>query len=284
MNEISIDKAIKKGHRMINRPMLIICCITFVTFLSLNSFFEKHLITGLLFVILMLFSMILFPFIYRGFVLPKWKIWAFKNVRNVHELKKRAIQEDLLFEKQNIFTKIEFLSKKEKSEWKLIELKFDKEDIFIDVPTIPQETIIYFSKKKNIGAIIIMSICIWLSITVIIASKLEFTTIILALLFLVIGLYFGYDYFKFFLNSKPQIILTKEGIKTVSTKFEKWENVENEKVINEGKGKKPNFYLTYKYQNGTEKLRINRLTTNQAKLEKLMQIYRGRNNYCQHRV
>jgi len=281
MNETtSIDNAIKKGHRMITRPMLIICCATFGIFLSLNSFFEKHLINGLFFGILMLFSMVLFPFIYRGFVLPKWKIWAYKNVRNVHELKKRAIQEDILFEKQNIFTKIEFLSKRDNSEWKLIELKFNQEDIFIDVPTIPQETIIYYSKKKNIGAFIIMVVCIWLSITVIMASKSDFTTIIFALFFFVIGVYFGYDFFKFYLNSKPQIILTKQGIKTVSTKFEKWNDIKNEEVISDKKGKKPNFYLTYEHSNGVEKLRINRLTTNQAKLEKLMQIYRGRNNYC----
>ncbi len=276
----SIDNAIKKGHRMITRPMLIICCATFVIFLSLNSFFEKHLITGLFFVILMLFSMVLFPFIYRGFVLPKWKNWAFKNVRNVHELKKRAIQEEILFAKQNILTKIEFPTKKDNSEWKLIELKFNQEDIFIDVPSIPQKTIIYYSKKKNIGAFIIMVICIWISIAVIMASQSDVATIILALFFFGIGAYFGFDFFRYYLNSKPQIILTKEGIKTVSTKFEKWNNIKNEEVVSERKSKKPSFYLTYQHSNGIEKLKINRLTTNQAKLEKLMQIYRGRNNYC----
>lgn len=281
MNETtSIDNAIKKGHQMITRPMLIICCATFGIFLYLNSFFEKHLITGLFFVFLMLFSMVLFPFIYRGFVLPKWKIWAFKNVRNVHELKKRAIQEDILFEKQNFLTRIEFSSKKDVSEWKLIKGKFDQEDIFIDVPTIPEKTIIFYSKKKNIGALIIMAICIWLSITVIMASKSDFASIVLTLLFFGIGTYFGYDFFKYYLNTKPQIILTKEGIKTVTTKFEKWNEIKSEKVISEKKGKKHNFYLTYEHPNGIEKLRINRLTTNQVKLEKLMQIYRGRKNYC----
>ncbi|WP_445720467.1 hypothetical protein [Flavobacterium sp.] len=266
---VPIDLAIKKGHRMINYPMVFLFWVIFIIGLvSFDTNFENILLK-----ILWLISILFIPLLYRCFYIPKWKVWAFENVRNVHELKKRAIQEHILYDDDSIFKKFEIFTFEDKAKWTLIQDKFSITDIFEDDQNIPSEIKIYYSKTKNLRFIVIMCALISLGLLSILSSK-EY---LFGAAFLVVGLYFGYNYFKFALNTKPQIILNKFGIETVSAKLIGWNEIWDEKVICEGSGKHSKYYLTYKYENGEEKLIIDNFATNQIKLEKLMQIYRGRN-------
>lgn len=266
---LSIELAIKNGHRMISYPMVILFLVIFIIgLISFDTDYENILLK-----ILWLISIILIPLLYRCFYIPKWKVWTFENVRNVHELKKRAMQEHILYDDDSIFKKFEIFTFEDKAKWNLIQDKFNIKDIFNDDQNIPSEIKIYYSKTKNLWFIIIMCILILIGFLSILSSR-EY---LFGAAFLVSGLYFGYNYFKFALNTKPQIILNKFGIETVSTKLINWNEIWDEKVICEGLGKKAKYYLTYKYGNGKEKLSIDNFTTNQIKLEKLIQIYKGRN-------
>jgi hypothetical protein len=46
-------------------------------------------------------------------MITKWRVWAFENVRNVHELKKRAIQEKLISADSSIFEKTEIRTERQ---------------------------------------------------------------------------------------------------------------------------------------------------------------------------
>lgn len=77
-------------------------------------------------------------------------------------------------------------------------------------------------------------------------------------------------------NKEPQIIINDKGIKTITTDFYNWKEIENEEVITEGIGKHTHYYLTYNYPNGEEHLQIDDYNTNKRKLNKLLILYRER--------
>ncbi len=115
MNEIvTVNKAITRGHRMVNYPVFVIMIGT----LSVSFFLGSQ---GS-------FPLWIFPlgfglafglaWLYWSIMITKWRIWAFENVRNVHELKKRAIQEKLIWPDGSVFEKTEIRSSATKEKWK----------------------------------------------------------------------------------------------------------------------------------------------------------------------
>lgn len=108
--EISVDKAINRGHLMVNVPVFItiIGCPVLSIYLSDKNLIPKW---GILFGFILGFVL---AWLLWSFMITKWRIWAFENVRNVHELKKRAIQEKLIWNDGNIFEKTEIRSYEDK--------------------------------------------------------------------------------------------------------------------------------------------------------------------------
>jgi hypothetical protein len=51
-------------------------------------------------------------------MITKWRLWAFENVRNVHELKERAVQAKLIWPDHSIFEKMEIRSASDKERWR----------------------------------------------------------------------------------------------------------------------------------------------------------------------
>ena len=82
-------------------------------------------------------------------MITEWRIWAFENVRNVHDLKKRAIEEKLLWENGNWFEKTEIRSKQDKIDLERTFRKFEKEDQFREDYLLPKKTKIYYSRFSN---------------------------------------------------------------------------------------------------------------------------------------
>ncbi|MFN0203348.1 MAG: hypothetical protein ACKVTZ_17610, partial [Bacteroidia bacterium] len=120
MNEsVSVDEAIAKGHRMVNHPIAIIAFVIIVTY-----FFAYQQITdrfppwgiavGFLPTIVLV---VLLAWLYWSIMITKWRLWAFENVRNVHELKKRAIQEKLIWPEDSVFNKTEIRSAADVQKW-----------------------------------------------------------------------------------------------------------------------------------------------------------------------
>lgn len=264
---VTVEQAIKRGKRTITTPaILILVSFPLISYVLL----EMGIISSLIAFLSFIFSAIL-SIIYWSLTISKWRIWAFENVRNVHLLKKRAIQENLIHEDDSIFTKLEIRSKSQAEEWNSILKKFEKEDVFTDDLSIPNETIISFptngrsiSMYATLGSMLV--VCIILLI------QLNIYGVAGSVLFLV----FAYLLYKKLIVNEWQITINKNGIQTRNTVFYKWRETTNEMVLKEGSSKHPVYYLQFEHPSGIEKLEIDISEIDNIELERLMRIYRGR--------
>ncbi|WP_405292320.1 hypothetical protein [Algibacter sp. Ld11] len=271
--EISVNKAIIRGHLIVNTPVFI--CIIGIPAISLYLS-NQNLIPkwgiGIGFILGFVIAWSVW-----SFMITKWRIWAFKNVRNVHELKKRAIQEKLIWNDGNIFEKTEIRTLEDKKELKKLEKKFDKEDVYREDYSLPPRTIIKYSKSLGLFELIISILIIGFGIYFI--TKGTNKSYILGGIMGLIGIYSSIKELRKFLNNKPQIIIDNKGIETITTEFKNWSNIEDEQVIQEGYGKSAKSYLTYWYDEEIfEKVEIDQLNITQQQLENIIRTYRIRNN------
>lgn len=202
----------------------------------------------------------------------KWQSWAFHNVRNVHELRKRAVQEILIGSDNNVIETIESQQAEDKEKLSALQNKFKQDDLFEDDFTIPNETTIYYSKRKNRLAIAIMSICLIIGICGFILS----VTYIYSAITIFVGLYFGLKYYKNMQDQQPQIILNIKGIQTISTKHFNWKEIRNDQVIVELTDRHISYFLYYEHPDGVEHLQIDNYSTDQRNLSRLLVLYRER--------
>lgn len=268
---VSVDAAIAKGHRMVNYPTMMVMfgVIGLSLYLGIGEILPVWIMPvgiGLSFVL---------AWLCWSFMITRWRMWAFEKVRNVHELKKRAIQEKLIWSDDSIFEKTEIRTAAHKKKWQLLQSKFEEEDVFHDDITIPAETIIYYSKGKNYFEMILLLGGLVTGAFLLLKTDMYIFGSILVIL----GAYFGYKKYKKATNKVPQIIISHKGIKTVSTAFYNWRDIRNESIVSEGYGDRARCYLRYDYPGGSEHLQIDYFDTNQKTLNKLLALYRGRNNF-----
>jgi hypothetical protein len=271
--EISVNKAIIRGHLIVNVPVFV--CIIGIPalsfYLSNQNLIPKWGI-GIGFVLGFVIAWLVW-----SFMITKWRIWAFENVRNVHELKKRAIQEKLIWNDGNIFEKTEIRTLEDKEELKKLEKKFDKEDVYREDYSLPPKTIIKYSKSLGLFELIISILIIGVGIYFI--TKGTNKSYVLGGIMGLIGIYSSIKELRKFLNNKPQIIIDKKGIETITAEFKNWSNIESEEVIQEGYGKSAKSYLTYWYDEEIfEKIEIDQLDITHQQLENIIRTYRIRNN------
>lgn len=271
--QITVDKAIKRGHLIVNVPVFItiIGCPALALYLS-----KQNLIPGWGIGLAFLLGFVLAWLIW-SFMITKWRIWAFENVRNVHELKKRAIQEKLIWNDGNIFEKTEIRNTEDKSKLKKLEKKFEQEDEFREDYSLPPKMEIHYSKAYNyieLGVSILIIV-----VGIYFFTKGETKQYILGAIMTGIGLYSTIKEFRKALDTKPKIIIDSKGIRTKNVEFKNWSNIESEEVIQEGYGKSAKSYLTYFYdEDEFEKIEIDSLNVTHKELENIIRTYRIRNN------
>lgn len=271
---ITVDKAIKRGHLIVNAPAILamIGCPGLAFYL-----FTIDLIPNWGIAIGFLIGFILAWLIW-SVMITKWRIWAFESVRNVHELKKRAIQEKLIWDDGNIFEKTEIRNEEDKKRLKRLEKKFEIEDEYKEDYTLPPKMEIYYSKIHSyieLGASIFV-----ISIGIYFCLFSENKNYILGGIMTAVGLYgMVKESKKMFNNKKPQIIIDSYGIKTINIGFKSWSTIENEEVYKEGYGKSSKTYLLYVYDdNKFEKIQIDNLNVTMRKMENIIKTYRIRSN------
>ena len=119
---VTVEEALRKGHRMVTIPGYIILFTLIGTFIVLGEFeiiSNNQIIMGL-------GISILIPWLFWSFMITKWRLWAFKNVENFDELNSKAIQQKLIWPKGNIFGKTEIRNKREKVKWNNIQKRMKK--------------------------------------------------------------------------------------------------------------------------------------------------------------
>ncbi|NII26956.1 hypothetical protein HB364_17835 [Pseudoflavitalea sp. X16] len=271
----TVDEAISKGQQMINYP-------AFLIVLGIPGASTYLVVQNILPVWVLPVGFILglgLAWLYWGIMIPKWRLWAFENVRNVHELKKRAIREKLIWPDNSFWRKIEIWTPLDKERWLSLQSKFNKEDVFTDDLAIPAETIIGYSKGKNYFQMAIMLVILGGGVFLIVSTG----NYIVGAIAVVIGAWLSYKEYRQATNTKPQIIVNDKGIQTISTPFYEWKDITNEEAIGQRSGKHTYYYLIYDYPGGSAKLQIDDYETDQRSLNNLLSLYRGRYQKKQNR-
>ncbi len=270
-NSVSVDEAIQKGHKVVTYPsLLIIAGILILSFsLAIMEVFPVWTIA-----IGFILASVL-PWLYWGLKITKWRLWAFDNVRNVHELQRKAIEENLIWEEGHIIEVLEIKNDNDKLKWKELQEKFYETDIFNDDYTLPTQTFIFTSKRRNF----ILLLCIVISFLIGIFNLFNIESFKVGGASLLLFCFFCFLNFKKTKKKEPQIILDENGIQTLTSKLYKWSEIKDEVIVNEGTYRLPKNYLTYRHPDGIEKLQIDDLAIEKKNLENLIRIYRGRSNF-----
>ena len=267
----AVNDAIKKGRLTVNLPgALIFLIILFGIPSLLLQYTEKNWI---IIVCLAVSAVVGFAlgWIYSGFAVVRWKIWAFENVKNVHELKEKAIKENIIYKDGHWSEKLNFANYEQRQKLKMLERRFLSKDQHHDDLHVSKETAVYISKKSTY---LFMGIGISLSGVAVYRYTIQFYSNalplgILGLFFLIVGFY---DYRKI----EPQVLISSLGIKFYKKELMLWESITNEKIEIIRYHERHNKYLRFEYKSKQEQLLINNLAINTNEMEHLLQVYRLR--------
>ena len=269
METVSVDEALTNGRRRVYYPAFAIGIVTHIVCGCLVA--TKVLLAWTLAV--GLFAGFVGAMFYWSFTVTKWRLWAFDSVRNVHQLKRQAIQERLMWPDGHFLSKIGILSKADKEKWAELQNKFNRPDVFIDDFSVEHETRVYFSKPQAFAVMALMLLFVAAGIFLLVAKTqnnlLSYTLIVLGAIVAFVKLLQA-------TSKVPQIILSEKGIQTGSIPFYEWKDISNEEAISEGSGKSRKFYIVYNHPKGKVKLLIGPYNINRKTLEKLLILYRGR--------
>lgn len=270
MNEtVSVDQAIARGRRMLNYPVIGI--IFGVSLLSILLQTQRILPSWTVFAGFGL-SLVL-AWLWWHVMGTKWKIWAFENVRNVHELKKRAIRERLLWPDDSLFANTIPHSRIDREKWAFLQEKFKREDIFHDDPTIPNETIITYARGKNFAEMLLMLGVAALGVYL--TAKTD--RYVVGPMAILAGTIIAFKEYRQATNREPQIILNEKGIRLFSNRFYDWNEIQNEEVVSERAGKYTrHYYLRFYHRQGSISLKIDNYNTDKERLNSLLILYKGR--------
>jgi len=235
MDKLTIDKAISKGHQMVNYPVIGILIIGPIFSVFLAAYYQ----TGWFHFGIVL--SILGAWFYWSAMITKWRIFAFGNCRNVHELKRRAINEKLIWPDGSWFEKTEIRSFLHKEKLKQIQKKFkiqDELELYDDDGSIPQESIIYYSKVSlrtlwGLGLIMFGVALYWII----------FDNLLYGCFILIPALYILYEADNKSKIKDPYIIINSKGIKLLNSRFISWKNIDEVNRELKGSGKNSKWLL-----------------------------------------
>jgi len=268
---VSVDEAIKKGRQDVVLPSVLILVSSILIgfagfiFTSLVLYFPLVMVAGPMLAVL-----------YYSKRSAKWRIWAFENVRNVHELKQRARNFGLMKDDGSpVFFNIG-VSKADIEKINALQEKFKRPDIFADDPNVPLETVVYYSKTKKYLTLLFYVPILGLGIVIMFLHNMSTYMYVWGVFLIILsgGLFFVT--IKDTYNRKPQIILNNEGMSTAETPFHEWHLINNEGTILTSSGKSRSIYLKYNYPGGSTRFLLDGFTINRAKLDNLLRVYKGR--------
>jgi hypothetical protein len=107
---VTVDEAIERGHRLITYPVvgLLLGPTGLGVYLALAQRMPPWTMAA---------GFVLgcgLGWLYWSVMITKWRLWAFGHVRNVHELKKRAVQEQLIQADGSLVEKTEIRTARDK--------------------------------------------------------------------------------------------------------------------------------------------------------------------------
>jgi len=264
---VSVEEALKRGQRTINTPVAIIMIgsIGICTYLGV-----QNIIPGWIATIAGIIGF-LSAWIYWSFAELKWKVWAFENVRNRHELETRAIEAKLIWPEGSFWNKTEIWTTVDKQKWTALQDKFVQKDFFEDDYTIGPETAIYYSRGIILFNMLMSLLAFGLGVYCFIHNNYIGVAITVAA-----GLWLGYSEYRKYKNRAPQIILNSKGVETPAAGFNAWSAIYDDKVITESSGRSSTTYFEFLHSSGSERISIEELDITKKALQNLLHVYRAR--------
>lgn len=266
----TVDKAINRGHLIVNVPVFIIMfgVMGLLFFLGI----ARHI--PVYFAPLGILIGPLTAWVYWSFAITRWRIWAFTNVDDVHELKLQAIVGQLIWPDGSFFEKTEIRTKKEQTLISELEKRFKerkKKKQFTDDPSVPPLTKVHYSKSNLIIEILLMTGCLSIGIYFLVTSD----SWVLGTLLVLTGAYFAIRDFKKLTTFEPQIVLDEKGIEINGDKYS-WREIQDSTTTFETFGKTSASYIILETTSGTIKQNIDDYDTTFRELRHKLTVYRGR--------
>lgn len=220
------------------------------------------------------------PFLYWSKQTTRWKLWAFDNVDNVHELKIMAVQANLCPAYGTVMDKLQIQSAAEREQWKALQNRFEFPNVFKDDPAIPGETKIFYSKFHLTVNILFAFLIVAIGATVeyfAIKNNGDTSLKIIAALIAIAPFVMIFVNLRRMFRTTPEITLSNEGLETPKSKFIPWDIIFNEKVTRTDQGKRGvKFTLSFQHPNGLENIDISDFNITHTRLERLIRVYKGR--------
>lgn len=270
--DIGVNEAIRKGRLQVNLP----AAILFFVFLAGTPFFLLEftqetwvLISGTAIGAIVGFGL---AWMYSAYAVVRWKIWAYDNVKNVHELKQKAIEERVMYPDGHWSERLGFETYDQRQKLKQLERKFQSEDQYRDDIHISRQTEIFIA-KKNILLFFMLGVFLCGTAISKYMNLQAFNSNIIALGML--GICFLAMAFHD-LAKGPRIIISASGIKLHKKESMPWEFISNETIGNARLEERYKKYLMFDYKGRQEKVLINNLQTNVSEMEHLLRVYRLR--------
>ncbi|RFZ92905.1 hypothetical protein D0C36_16060 [Mucilaginibacter conchicola] len=220
------------------------------------------------------------PFLFWSKRTTRWKLWAFDNVDNVHELKIAAVNANLCPAYGTFMDRIQIQSDWERKQWRKLLERFDFPDIFKDDPAIPYKTEVFYSKVRLTLYILFGLLFVG------IGCGLEYLAIkhngdlslkLIAPVIAIVAIYAMVIHMKRMLKKQPELVLENQGLTTHETGFLNWDEIYNEKVTRTDRGKRGILYtFNFQHPGGMASIDISDLNISKARLERLIRVYQGR--------
>jgi len=265
--EITVKQALERGRKMLNVPSSVV----------------PKIISGMMVLLALLkvaawqyalfsvpLSMLLFPLFYRSYMVTKWKLWAYEKVRNVHELKAKAVMQGIISEDPGFLERL-FRTAAAESRLKELELKFRVPDLFIDNQQVPEETTFFYSANNLILPVLLIILSVLVSLYSFLKNEKE-----IAFLAVTATIILLFQTLRKRKEVALYLILNDKGIGTFNYPFIPWDAISGEKIIRGKVDDTSDFYLVFNTPSGEESLGIDHLSVKPAELLDLLKIYRVR--------
>lgn len=212
--------------------------------------------------------------LYWALRVTSWKIWAFGHVRNVHELKMKAIRYKILHPDDSFFGRLAFQTASQRAALLDLEAKFQQQDILQDDASVPPETQINYSRKSTILALFLGILAVAAGDYILLHNHKNpwgymAGSFVLAVVFLNIA-------WKQLAQRKPKMILNASGIQLYNHPFVGWASVDRVTIVKRQNGNQHHYWLDIVTDHGRLNRELTNLSCSPDVLDHLLQVYRAR--------
>lgn len=269
---VTVEQALKKGKwQLIYMTVLLLLVTMGAVWLGvfLLPDYDGWLI-GVAYCIFALLAICIVPGLYYYTMLPRWRIWAFTNVRNVHELKQRAILARILYEDNSLSTRLQIMNERQREQLRQLQHKFEQPDEFVDDLTVLFETV--YTSEKSLKTGLILPFVFLIAGGVMFYLE-EYGT---AIMCVCVATFVCFLHFRAVGRLKgATLTLSNDGITTKNAGFHPWQVIEEEKILVIG-GDSTTFLLAYNVAGEKIQIFLSDYTAPPKDVDHLLRVYRGR--------